>query len=291
MKPLSLDAPPAPKADVLVRRGFDPVALEALFVLTLREHLRGRRLLILSLLFLLPSVLALLTRLSKFPPSPENLEFGLIFNFIPHALATLTALLYAAGIIQDEVEEQTLTYLLLRPLPRWALYVTKLLATLVVTVGLTGVFTLLAYVVIYWGTPQLWDEVLLERVPRMVALLALAQVGYCAIFGALGLVTRRALLAGLAYIIAFEGLLASLDIMARQMTVMYYFRVLVARWLPLPQGQPGSIDVTKAWFLDLEKAPSSEKCVQVVLGVSALAVVVAVMMMRREFRMKTPEGN
>ena len=45
-----------------------------------------------------------------------------MLNFIPHALAPLAALLYSAGIIQDEVEDQTLTYLLLRPLPRWALY-------------------------------------------------------------------------------------------------------------------------------------------------------------------------
>ena len=53
---------------------------------------------------------------SRFPPAAENLQFALIFNLIPHALAPLAALLYATGIIQDEVEEQTLTYLLLRPL-------------------------------------------------------------------------------------------------------------------------------------------------------------------------------
>ena len=52
----------------------------------------------------------------------RGLRVRLRFNLIPHALAPLAALFYAAGIIQDEVEEQTLTYLLLRPLPRWALY-------------------------------------------------------------------------------------------------------------------------------------------------------------------------
>src|SRR5713226_2443894 len=128
MKPATADVS-YPTADVHVGRGFDPTALAALFVLTLRQHLRGRRLLVLSLLFLLPSVLATVARLAPHPPQPEELEFAFVFNLIPHALATLTALLYAAGIIQDEVEEQTLTYLLLRPLPRWALYVTKLLAT------------------------------------------------------------------------------------------------------------------------------------------------------------------
>ena len=46
----------------------------------------------------------------------------LVFNLLPHGLAPLTALLYAAGVISDEVEEQTLTYLLMRSVPRWALY-------------------------------------------------------------------------------------------------------------------------------------------------------------------------
>ena len=102
------------------RKSFDLTALAALFVLTLRQHLRGRRLLVLSLLFLLPSVLVAIVYLTMHAPPPGHLEFVFVFNLIPHVLATLTALLYAAGIIQDEIEEQTLTYLLLRPLPRWA---------------------------------------------------------------------------------------------------------------------------------------------------------------------------
>src|SRR5215472_13555682 len=143
-------------ADVSVRRGFDLSALAALAVLTLRQNLRGRRLLVLSLLFLLPSVLAIVIQLANpHPPPPEILEFAFIFNLIPHALAPLTALLYAAGIIQDEVEEQTLTYLLTRPLPRWALYITKLAVTWLTTSILTGVFTTLTLVVLYWNTPEL----------------------------------------------------------------------------------------------------------------------------------------
>src|SRR5438552_4914322 len=99
MKP-AIAALPAPP-DVSARSGFDLTALWALFVLALRQHLRGRRLLVLSLLFLLPSVLAAIVRFAPHPPPPEHLEFVFVFNLIPHALATLTALLYAAGIVQD----------------------------------------------------------------------------------------------------------------------------------------------------------------------------------------------
>ena len=283
MKPATADVP-SPTIHAPVRGGFDWTALAALAVLTLRQHLRGRRLLVLSVLFLLPSVLAAILRLTAHPPDPADLEFAFVFNLIPSALAPLTALRYAAGIIQDEVEEQTLTYLLLRPLPRWALYLTKLAVTVMVTAALTGVFTTLAYVVIWWNTPELWGDVLPGRALKTAALLALAQAGYCALFGALSLLTRRALLAGLAYVIVFEGLLANFESVARRLTVMYSFRVLSVRWLDPPNS--------KEWSLDLATAPSASDCVLTLLGASAAFVLLgAVLMMRREFRMKTPEGS
>jgi ABC-2 type transport system permease protein len=291
MKPATADAPNWTE-DLPARRGFDVAALAALFTLTLRQHVRGRRLLVLSLLFLLPSVLVILTRLTPGPPTGENLEvvsaqdleFGIIFNFIPHALVPLTALLYAAGMIQDEVEEQTLTYLLLRPLPRPALYLTKLAATWLVTTALVVVFTTLTFAVIWWGKPQLWGEVLPERAGKTAAILALAQLGYCSLFGLVGMVTRRSLVAGLAYIFVFEGVLANIPMVVRQLTVMYYLRVLVVRWLA-----PADSD---SWSIDLKDAVSERGCVLTLLIASAVfTLLAAVITARREFRMKTPEGG
>jgi ABC-2 type transport system permease protein len=283
MKPLTAD-PPMPTTSPDLDRAFNLGGLGALFVLTLRQHLRGRRLLVLSLLFLLPAVLVVVVRLTPKPPPAGELEFAFVFNLIPHALATLTALLYAAGIIQDEVAEQTLTYLLLRPLPRWALYLTKLLATLIITVLLTAVFTMLTLVVIYWGTPELLDGGLPGRALKIAALLALAQAGYCALFGAISLWARRTLVAGVAYIIVFEGLLASFDTVARRLTVMHYFRVLALRWLDPANG--------REWSINTATAPSAANCVLVLLGASLVfALLGAAAMMRREFRMKTPEAS
>jgi ABC-2 type transport system permease protein len=263
---------------------FGLLPLGALFVLTLRQHLRGRRLLVLSLLFLLPSVLAAIASLTPHSPPPEHLEFAFVFNLIPLALATLTALLYAAGIIQDEVEEQTLTYLLMRPLPRWALYLTKLVVTMLVTMVLTGVFTTLTLVVIYWNTDQLLGEVLPWRALKIASLLALALAAYCSLFGAIGLLLRRSMIVGLAYIIVFEGLLSGFVAVARQLTVMYYFRLLVLYWLDPPDGA--------IWKLDLDNSPSATRCVNTLLAATAVfALVSAAVMMRREFRMKTPDGS
>src|SRR5207248_6830876 len=168
-------------------------------------------------------------------------------------------LLYAAGVVQDEVEEQTLTYLLLRSVPRWALYVTKLLATMCVTMVLVAVATTALYACVYWGTPGLWGDIFPGRAARTVAVMALAQVGYCALFGFLGLATKRSLIAGVAYIVGVEGVLASLDFTLRSLTVVYYVRILFVRWLDLPATTLRTIQ--REWGLeDLTKVPTAEQC-------------------------------
>lgn len=259
--------------------------LAALFALTLRQQLRGRRLLVVSLLFCLPGLLAAVINLaSRVPPPAESLQFALVFNLIPAALAPLAALLYAAGIIQDDVEEQTLTYLLLRPIPRWALYLVRLSAAVLLTAVLVALFTAATYAVIAFTGRTPITAAAAERIVKTAGLLALAEIAYGALFGLLGLLLRRSLLLGVGYIVLFEGLLASLDTVARRMTVMYYFRVLVLRVL--------DADHAKDWSIDLTRAPAASTCVWTLLSAAAvMAVVGALVFSGREFRMKTPEGS
>jgi ABC-2 type transport system permease protein len=265
-------------------------ALAALFTLTVRQHTHGRRVLVLGLLYLLPCVLAVILRNLSRPAPPEGMELALVFTLLPHGLAPLTALLYAAGVVSDEVEEQTLTYLLLRSVPRWALYLTKLVATLCVTAVLVAIAVLALYVAIYVGRPEFWSEAL-PRAGRAVVVMALAQVGYCALFGFLGLYTRRSLIAGIAYIVAVEGFIANMEFVGRSLTVVYYVRTLVLRWLDLSADQLRRCQ--RSWEMtDLEKLPSSGECVLVLLGVgAAISVLSALWFARSEFRVKTPGSD
>jgi ABC-2 type transport system permease protein len=289
-------------------------AFGALFWLAVRQHIRARRLLILAFLFLLPAVVAILVRslepvllpwewkdfaaltllrpplalpgpfyAAKLTTQYHELEFGLLFTLIPHALLPLTALLYASGMIQDEIEEQTLTYLLIRPSPKWAIYLAKFLATILVSVLLAGVFTAVTYTALYAGTSAHTGASLVPRVLKTGILFALALISYCAIFGCISLFARRSLVVGVAYIIIFEGVLANIDFAVRRMTVMYYFRVLAERWLDLRNPE---------WSLDLSLAPGFGQCVLVLAGTSLVLVAVAALAFStREFRLKTPEGS
>src|SRR3954453_9347065 len=73
-----------------------------LYWLTLRQHLHGKRWMVVSVLFLIPAGMAILIRSTHGRAPSLLLEFVLLWILIPQALLPLIALLYASGIIQDE---------------------------------------------------------------------------------------------------------------------------------------------------------------------------------------------
>lgn len=283
-------------------------ALWTLYVLTLRQHLHGKRWMVMGLLFLLPAGLAILMRVTSPDVPASALEFTLVWMFIPQALLPLVALLYASGMIQDEQEEQTITYLLVRPIPKWALYLVKLLATFTTTVALTAIFTGLTFAAIYFAenTPiSVGQNMPREDIPlrclKTMAIQALAVISYCSLFGLMSLVTKRILVVGILYIAVVEGILANFPFGIRLVTVIYYSRLIAYRTLTFMVSMPrgGSEDMAaEVWKLDVRADPALLEhpqfgtCIKVLLTSSAVcAIVAAWICTRREFHVKTPEKD
>ncbi len=263
--------------------GLDPSALLMVVRIAVARQGRGVRRWVLAGVFALPIAFAILIR--QFRPNIEAapLEDGLILGLIFPALVPLAALLLASGMVQDDVEEQTLTYLLVRPIARWAIYLAKLVGTAIVAWGRSAIFTAATLGAIYWGDSGLVGSVLRERVLIYVAMLALATAAYASIFGALSLILRRALVVGAIYVVVVEGFLGAIDFVIREATVIYYIRVLAVRWL----GVAG-----EDWSIDPDTAVSASTCVIVLLAIAgSFAAIGAAIFAGREFRLKTPEGN
>jgi ABC-2 type transport system permease protein len=297
-----VDPPPLPaSADVGRGRLLPPLgALWTLFVLTLRQHVRGKRWMMMGVLFLLPAALAILIRTTAPEAPPIVSEFMLAWMLVPQVLLPLVALLYASGVVQDEQEEQTITYLLVRPIPKWAIYITKLLATLTTTVSLVAVFTAVAYAAIYLGGDTEM-AVVRERCLAAIGIHALAVVAYCCLFGLLGLVTTRTLVIGIVYIALVEGLLANMPFGIRLATIIYYTRLIAYRTMSfvveMPYGRQENLSA-EAWQFDLRGDPNlllhpqHATCLKVLLFGSLVCVVVAAWnCSQREFHVKTPEKD
>jgi len=269
-----------------------------LYTFTLRQHLHGKRWLVMALLFLLPAGLAALLRAAAPNVPPELLDFVLVMMFVPQALLPIAALIYASGIILDEQEEQTITYLLARPIPKWAIYTLKLLAAVTATAVLTVVFVGLTYAAIYFGS-SVPIGVVAVRWFKTLLICSLSVLAYCSLFGLVSLLTNRILVVGILYIAIVEGLLANFPFSIRLITVIYYARLIAYRTMTfqVPQSGGGTKDVAAVtWQLNvagdpnLTGHPSLGTCLAILLGASLVFTALAAWVSsQREFHVKTPE--
>ena len=157
------------------------VSLWSLYALTLRQHLHGKRWMVIAGMCVLCAGLVVLVRATAPDVPPIQLEFVFAFLFIPQAILPLLALIYASGIVRDEQEEQTMTYLLIRPIPKWALYGVKLFATLTTTVILAVALTFLTYAAVYVGAGTGIKDVS-SRALQAASIHSMAVVTYCCLF-------------------------------------------------------------------------------------------------------------
>ena len=183
----------------------------SLVMLTLRALLNRRRTLMLGLLGVLVVVIVVIFRLSD--PSPEQaLEVTrqLLSDLALGVLLPLVAVIVGTAAIGSELDDGTIVYLLARPVPRWRIVLVKLLVSWVVVMILVVPATLIA------GLIGQDDPALAFG---FAAAAAIGALEYTALFVMLSLLTSRALIVGLAYVVIWEGVVAGLFAGTRPLSV------------------------------------------------------------------------
>jgi ABC-2 type transport system permease protein len=275
-------------------------ALLTLYWLTIRQYVNGKRWMVMCFLFLLPAALVVLIRTTAREIPPNGIVFLISYMLVPQALLPLLGLVYSSGLVQDEQEEQTITYILSRPISKWAMYLIKLLATLTTTVVLTALFTMLTYLAIYVGTGSQQEDAPL-RCLQSIGIHCLAVIAYCCLFGLISIWTNRILIYGILYIVIVEGVLANLPFGIRLLTVVYYVRIIAYRTFDFvvlgPNGRSEDI-AADAWQLNVSKDPGLLEHPQTGTAIATLliaslvcALLAAFFCSRKEFYVKTPEKN
>ncbi|MGZ6371790.1 MAG: ABC transporter permease subunit [Candidatus Limnocylindria bacterium] len=171
--------------------------------ITLRQLLSRRRTLLLLLLGGVLVLAAGIFRLAGEEARALRFTSGLLGTLGIGTLMPLVALIFGTGAIGAEIEDGTAIFLLAKPISRGMVVLTKLAVAAVCSAALTCGPMLLAGLIAAGGLGE-------GLVVGMVAGAAIGSVLYCAIFVAVSLVTGRALVFGLAYVLIWEGLLAGL---------------------------------------------------------------------------------
>jgi ABC-2 type transport system permease protein len=171
--------------------------------ITLRQLLSRRRTLLLLLLGGVLVLAAGIFRLAGEEARALPFTSGLLSNLGIGTLMPLVALIFGTVAIGAEIEDGTAIFLLAKPISRTTVVLTKLAVAALCSAALTCGPMLLAGVLAAGGLKD-------GLVIGMVAGAAIGSLLYCAVFVAVSLVTGRALVFGLAYVLIWEGLLAGL---------------------------------------------------------------------------------
>ena len=174
----------------------------ALAGITLRAMLNRRRTVLLALLGVLLVGLAGIYALSN-PPTEQAVDGtrSLLSDFAIGVLLPVVAVIVGTSAIGSELDDGTIVYLLARPVPRWRIVLVKLLVAWVVVTVLVTPATLVAGVIPH-------DDA--QLAVGFAAATVIGALEYTAAFVALSLVTSRALIIGLAYVVVWEGVVAGL---------------------------------------------------------------------------------
>ena len=179
-------------------------------------------------------LLALLARAVPGTEAREDIAIALLDNLVVRVVLPLVSLLIGTAVLGAEVDDGTIVFLLVNPVPRWEIVAAKLFVAEVVTLALLVPVTALSGAVLVAGLPGVDVDIAVGFTVGV----AVGAVVYVAIFVAMSVVTSRALVLGLAYVLIWEGFLASLFAGTRNLSVREYT-------LSIAQAVSG-VDITAA---------------------------------------------
>ena len=225
-----------------------------IFRLALHQLAGPRRLTLIFVLAALPVALSALVAAFADDDASFDRDYinTLLDGMLVAAILPIVTAALATAAFGNELEDRTLSYLVLRPISRVSIALPKLLASIVITGPLLIVSGVAATVLGLSVGPQ-------GAVAVGVAVLA-GLVAYTTIFTWAGLVSSRALAFALVYVFLWEGLISGFLGGVRYLSVRGYtlgilhgldeneFAELSGRVIELPAAIAGAVAVTIIFF-------------------------------------------
>ena len=225
------------------------------FWLSLRQ-LTGRwRLALIFLLAALPIVLAVIVFFTVRDDESFEEDFIniLLDGMLVAAILPIVTMALSTAAFGNDLEDRTLSYLVLNPISRWRIAMPKLLASITISGPLLIASGVAAALLGFDGSP---------RAALAVGVATLAGVAaYAAVFTWLGLLTNRAIAFALIYVLLWEGVIGSylqgvdyLSVRGYTLAIMYGinepgFESLGSRVIEFPAGIVGGVAVTVVFLL------------------------------------------
>jgi ABC-2 type transport system permease protein len=189
---------------------------QTVFTLTLRQFFGQRRSLFLLLLAAVPVILAVIFRAGDHLDQHDWTANVLLDRMIITTVLPLACLILGTAALGSEIEDGTVVYILAKPIPRYQVIISKFAASAVVVLAFLVPAAAISSLIALEGVSA-------ENIPAAFTIATLLGViAYSAVFILFSVATSRALIAGLAYVFIWEGIVTDLFTATRWISIRQY---------------------------------------------------------------------
>ncbi len=174
---------------------------ETIFILAIRQSISIRRLAILLILAAIPLVIAIISEILGTEWDGEVTQ-GFIQGLIFNTGLPLIALIVAAPVFADEIEDRTLTNLMLSPISRWQISIPKMLAAAAIVAIPLAITTFVSVLLVF-------DEDTYSAAIIGALGIVIGAIAFTSLFAFVGTLTTRAVVFGIVYVFGFEALIST----------------------------------------------------------------------------------
>ena len=188
---------------------------------TLHQILYRKRIILLAFFMLLPAIVAVIFITNVEEPKPLEDFSGLYIGIYLNILILLVSLILAVNLFHNEFKEHTISYLFIRPLPRWKIYIGKLMGLVAAQLVIVIPSILITFFIML-GKGNIgffWDDL-----GGFLVISVMAIMVYSTFFTMLGIRFKHPLLIGLVVAFIWEISISNVGETVRKCTAMYYLR-------------------------------------------------------------------
>ncbi len=174
---------------------------ETIFILAIRQSISIRRIAVLLILAAIPLVIAIISEILGTDWDGEVTQ-GFIQGLIFNTGLPLIALIVAAPVFADEIEDRTLTNLMLSPISRWQISIPKMLAAVFIVAIPLAISTFVSILLVFE------DETYSAAIVGAFGIV-IGTTAFVSLFAFVGTLTTRAVVFGIVYVFGFEALIST----------------------------------------------------------------------------------
>ncbi len=220
--------------------------MNALLLFFIKNEIRNKRAIAMILLGLVPPFIAFILFIFQFKLQQMDIELSALYPRVSlliylHFLLPLVSVLAGTAIITDEVRDRTLSYLMVRPNPKWSIVLSKMLASVIFLIPIFVLSICLTYSLLsfpeglgHWAS----------NIPKLLQscmVLILGLLVYIPLFTFIGGVIKKPVILGLFFAFGWEAQVSLFPGNIKLLTVSHYLHVLYPKLDSSTMNAPAQI--------------------------------------------------